>query len=157
MTLINTLFRRRRYGPTSVQQAMDRRGIDCVTCFLPPIAPTCRLTNPIGLSVRPGVRGFPCLIPLVFLSETPFNLFFILHCLGTGCWNCPSLSLPMPCLQVLAFLFSSAASLGSLSLSTASVITSQLFHGYWFGHHLGDQWNLSNRNLRFMSNFFSFV
>jgi len=71
-----------------------------------------------------------------------------------------SLSIPLPSLQLLAFLLAIVASLDSLSLSTASVITLATFP--WFliwSLHLGNQWNLSNQKFKihFLTFFFFFA
>jgi hypothetical protein len=60
-----------------------------------------------------------------------------------------TLSLPKSSLQLLAFLLAIAASLGSLSLSTASVFTTATFP--WlltWSLHLSDQWNLPEQKLK---------
>ena len=59
------------------------------------------------------------------------------------------LSTPMPSLKLLAFVLAIIASLNSLYLSTASVITSATFP--WlliWSLNLGEQWNLSNQKFK---------
>lgn len=91
-------------------------------------------------------------------NSIQISLFILSIALGTGWLKLArTLSLPMPWLQVLAFLLAIAASLGSLSLSTASVITSATFP--WlliWSLHLGDQWNLSNQKFKIHAQFFFF-
>ena len=68
-----------------------------------------------------------------------------------------SFPLPLPCLQLLAFLLAIVASLGSLSLSTASVITSATFP--WlliWSLRLGEQWNSNNQKLKILFSTFLF-
>jgi hypothetical protein len=78
------------------------------------------------------------------------SLFILSIAFGTGWLKLArTLSLPMPWLQVLAFLLAVAASLGSLSLSTASVITTATFP--WlltWSLYLSDQWNLPEQKLK---------
>lgn len=86
------------------------------------------------------------------------SLFILSIAFGTGWLKLArTLSLPMPWLQMLAFLLAIAATLGSLSLSTASVITSATFP--WlliWSLYLGDQWNLSNQKFKIHAQFFFF-
>ena len=78
------------------------------------------------------------------------SLFILSIAFGTGWLKLArTLSLPTPCLQVLAFLLAVAASLGSLSLSTASVITTATFP--WlltWSLYMSDQWNLPEQKLK---------
>ena len=78
------------------------------------------------------------------------SLLILSIAFGTGWLRLArSLSLPLASQQLLAFLLAIVASLGSLSLSTASVITFATFP--WFliwSLHLGNQWNLSNQKFK---------
>tara|TARA_B100000989_G_C19511826_1_gene459474 strand:+ start:55 stop:1971 length:1917 start_codon:yes stop_codon:yes gene_type:complete len=101
----------------------------------------------------PGASWIPLPGLLLGLSvghSIHISLFILSIAFGTGWLKLArTLSLPMPCLQVLAFLLAVAASLGSLSLSTASVITSATFP--WLlicSLHFGEQWNSSNQKFK---------
>jgi len=78
------------------------------------------------------------------------SLFVFSIAFGTGWLKlASSLSLPKHWLQVLAFLLAVTASLGSLSLSTASVFTTATFP--WLltlSLYLSDQWNLPKQKLK---------
>ncbi|MEC8044658.1 MAG: hypothetical protein VX130_08710, partial [Verrucomicrobiota bacterium] len=78
------------------------------------------------------------------------SLFVLSIAFGTGWLKLAStLSLPIPWLQVLAFLLAVAACLGSLSLSTASVFTTATFP--WLltlSLYFSDQWNLPKQKLK---------
>ena len=86
------------------------------------------------------------------------SLFLLSVAFGTGWLRLArSFSLPLPSLQLLASVLAITASLGSLSLSTASVITSATFP--WlliWSLYLGDQWNLSNQKFKIHAQFFFF-
>jgi hypothetical protein len=78
------------------------------------------------------------------------SIFILSFAFGAGWLKLARiLSLPMPWIQLLAFLLALAASLGSLSLSTASVITTATFP--WlliWSIYLGDLWALSEQKLK---------
>jgi hypothetical protein len=78
------------------------------------------------------------------------SLFILSVAFGAGWLKLAhTLSLPKSSLQLLAFLLAIAASLGSLSLSTASIFTFATFP--WllmWSLHLSDQWNLPEQKLK---------
>ena len=111
-------------------------------------------TNKSIWIVRPPVGAW---IPLPGLllgfslgHSIQLTLFILSIAFGTGWLKLARLlSLPLPWLQMLAFLLALTASLGSLSLSDASVITTATFP--WLltcSLYLSDQWNLSEKKLR---------
>jgi hypothetical protein len=109
----------------------------------------------------PGGAWIP--LPWLFLgvslgNSIQISLFILSIAFGTGWLKLArTLSLPMPWLQVLAFLLAIAASLGSLSLSTASVITTATFP--WlltWSLYLSDQWDSTEQKLKIHVQFFFF-
>ena len=83
-------------------------------------------------------------------NSVHISLFILSIAFGTGWLRLArALSLSLPSLQLLAFLLAIVASLTSLSLSSASVITSATFP--WlliWSIHLSDQWNSPNQKLK---------
>lgn len=163
MTLINT--------PSSVGEDMGQQvlsskqwieGVSIAPNMLSSPDSTNLSTNESDWIVRPPGGAW---IPLPWLllgvslgNSIHISLFILSIAFGTGWLKLArTLSLPMPWLQALAILLAVAASLGSLSLSTASVITSATFP--WllaWSLHLGEQWNLSNQKFRIHVQFFFF-
>jgi len=101
----------------------------------------------------PGASWIPLpglLLGLSLGHSIQFSLFLLSMAFGAGWLRLAQvLSLSRTSLQLLAFLLAITASVGSLSLSTASAFTSATFP--WllvWSLHLSEQWNLPARNLK---------
>ena len=101
----------------------------------------------------PGASWIPLpglILGLPVGHSIQISLFLLSIAFGTGWLKLArALSLSIPSLQLLACILAITASLGSLSLSTASVITSATFP--WlliWSLHLGDQWKQPKQTLK---------
>ena len=109
--------------------------------------------NKIGCFDRQEVRGYPLpglLLGFSLGNSIHLSLYILSLAAGAGWLKLAQvLDLPKTSLQLLAFLLAMTSSLGSLSLSTASVFTSATFP--WlliWSLHLSELWNLPVRNFK---------
>ena len=144
-------------GEDMAQQVLSSKqwidGLSIVPNMLSSPDPTNLSTNKSIWLLRPP-GGAWIATPGLLLGFSLGNAIHLSLCtlsiaFGTGWLKLArSLCLPLPWLQVLAFLLALAGSLGSLSLSTASVVTTATFP--WlltWSLHLGNQWKLSEKKL----------